>query len=414
MQELFYVGLIFVLGAFMKWVSYQFKMLNVVGYLILGFFIGPNMMGIVPETFVAGSDVIINMSLSLIAVLIGANLKYEVLRSVWRQITIISIFEAVVTFVLIGSVLYAMFSSLDFGLSQRYRLAVSLLFGALASATAPATILAVIHELKAKGTFSSFLLGVVAVDNAITLVLFSFVLIVSGVHLEITTNALQAYAQILPKLFFTLALGGAGAVVSEMIDRVFRNYRSIKTTSTLGMIFVVYSASEFLGLEPLLASLAMGVVLSNLSARNFYLVKREFDFHLKEIIFMLFFTLSAMHLDVGFVSTMPMVIVLYILFRFVGKVLGVWLGGRVSGASSDVRRYLGLALFPQAGIAIGLALSLQQEAGFGIMAPIMLNVIIATTMVHELLGPLLTKFALEKIREESNMVQSRIPNKEIP
>jgi Kef-type K+ transport system membrane component KefB len=284
----------------------------------------------------------------------------------------------------------------------------------LASATAPATILAVIHELKAKGTFSSFLLGVVAVDNAITLVLFSFVLIVSGVHLEITTNALQAYAQILPKLFFTLALGGAGAVVSEMIDRVFRNYRSIKTTSTLGMIFVVYSASEFLGLEPLLASLAMGVVLSNLSARNFYLVKREFDFHLKEIIFMLFFTLSAMHLDVGFVSTMPMVIVLYILFRFIGKVLGVWLGAHVSGASSDVRRYLGLALFPQAGIAIGLALSLQQEAGFGIMAPIMLNVIIATTMVHELLGPLLTKFALEKIREESNMVQSRTPNKEFP
>jgi len=397
MQELFYVGLIFVLGAFMKWVSYKFKMLNVVGYLILGFLIGPNMLGFVPQSFVDGGHIIINMSLSLIAVLIGANLRYEVLRSVWRQITIISIFEALITFVLIGTILYSLFSYLDFGLSTRYRLAVSLLFGALASATAPATILAVIHELRAKGTFSTFLLGVVAVDNAITLVLFSFVLIVAGVNLEITHNALDEYVRIVPTLFFTLAVGAAGAVISEMIDRVFRNHRSIKTTSTLGMIFIVYSVSEYFGLEPLLASLAMGVVLSNISTRNFYLVKREFDFHLKEIIFMLFFTLSAMHLDLGFVMSMPLVVVLYIVFRFVGKVSGVWIGARVSGASSDVQKYLGMALFPQAGIAIGLALSLQQEAGFGIMAPIVLNVIIATTMVHELLGPLMTQYALKKV-----------------
>jgi Kef-type K+ transport system membrane component KefB len=402
MQELFYVGLIFVLGAFMKWVSYQFKMLNVVGYLILGFVIGPKMLGLVPQSFVDGSHIIINMSLSLIAVLIGANLKYEVLRSVWRQIAVVSISEAVVTFVLIGTVLYSMFSFFDFGLSTRYRLAVSLLFGALASATAPATILAVIHELKAKGKFSTFLLGVVAVDNAITLILFSFVLIVAGVNLEITTNALDEYARILPKLFITLGIGAVGAVISEGIDRVFKNYRSIKTTSTLGMIFIVYSVSEYFGFEPLLASLAMGVVLSNISTRSFFLVKREFDFHLKEIIFMLFFTLSAMHLDLGFVASMPLVVATYIVFRFIGKVAGVWLGARLSYAGSDVRRYLGVALFPQAGIAIGLALSLQQEAGFGIMAPIMLNIIIATTMVHEILGPLLTRYALNKVDQETD------------
>ena len=397
MQALFYVGLIFVLGAFMKWVSYKFQMLNVVGYLILGFLIGPHVLNIVPESFVEGSPIIINMSLSLIAVLVGASLRYEVLESVWKQVTIISLFEALFTFVFVGTVLYTLFSYFDFGLSVRYRLAVSLLFGALASATAPATILAVIHELKAKGTFSSFLLGVVAVDNAITLVLFSFVLIVAGVNLEITNAALGEYIRIFPMLFFTLMVGALGAILSEMIDRVFKNHRSIKTTSTLGMIFIVYSVSEYLSLEPLLASLAMGVVLSNISTRNFFLVKREFDFHLKEIIFMLFFTLSAMHLDIRFVMSMPLVVAVYILLRFLGKVTGVWVGARVSGASHDVGSYLGIALFPQAGIAIGLALSLQHEAGFGIMAPLMLNVIIATTMVHEFLGPLMTKYALHHI-----------------
>ncbi len=396
MQELFYVGLIFVLGAFMKWVSYKFKLLNVIGYLILGFVIGPHTLDIVPQSFVDESHIIIDMSLSLIAVLVGANLKYEVLWSVWRQIAVISFFEAVFTFVLMGTVLYSMFYMFDFGLSTHYRLAISLLFGALASATAPATILAVIHELRTKSRFSTFLLGVVAVDNAITLVLFSFVLIVAGVNLETTTNALDEYVRIVPTLFFTLVIGAVGAVISEGIDRVFRNHRSIKTTSTLGMIFIVYSVSQYFGLEPLLASLAMGVVLSNISTRDFYLVKREFDFHLKDIIFMLFFTLSAMHLDIRFVISMPMVVLTYIVIRFVGKVSGVWIGAWASRSSEDVRKYLGLALFPQAGIAIGLALSLQEQAGFGIMAPLMLNVIIATTMVHELLGPFLTKYALER------------------
>ena len=396
MQELFYVGLIFVLGAFMKWVSYKFKLLNVVGYLILGFFIGPHMLDIVPQSFIDDSHIIIDISLSLIAVLVGANLKYEVLWSVWKQIAVISIFEALFTFVLMGSVLYSMFYMFDFGLSTHYRLAVSLLFGALASATAPATILAVIHELKVKSRFSAFLLGVVAADNAITLILFSFVLIVAGVSLETTGHALDQYIRIIPTIFFTVIVGAVGAVISEGIDRVFRNHRSIKTTSTLGMIFIVYSVSEYLGLEPLLASLAMGIVLSNISTRDFYLVKREFDFHLKDIIFMLFFTLSAMHLDIHFVLSMPMIVFTYIIVRFVGKVSGVWIGARVSHSSKAVQKYLGLALFPQAGIAIGLALSLQEQAGFGIMAPLMLNVIIATTMVHELLGPFLTKYALER------------------
>jgi NhaP-type Na+/H+ or K+/H+ antiporter len=403
MSALFYIGLIFVLGAFAKWVGYKFKTLNVVGYLVLGFVIGPKVLNFIPQTFVDESGLVINLSLSLISVLIGANLKYEVLRSVWKQVAVISISEAVLTFVLIGAVLYAMFAYFDFGLSVHYRLAVSLLFGALASATAPATILAVIHETKAKGRSSAFLLGVVATDNAITLVLFSFVLIIAGAALHVSSNTLGAYISIVPVLFSTVMVGALGAVISVWIDRVFKNRRSIKTTSTLGMIFMVYSLSEHWELEPLLASLVMGVVMSNLSPQNFFLVRREFDHHIKEIVFMLFFTLSAMHLDIGFVASMPLVVLIYIIFRFIGKVGGVWIGAKISGAPREIRKYLGLALFPQAGIAIGLALSLQHEAGFGIMAPIMLNVIIATTMVHELLGPLLTKYALEKISIEDHL-----------
>jgi Kef-type K+ transport system membrane component KefB len=135
--------------------------------------------------------------------------------------------------------------------------------------------------------------------------------------------------------------------------------------------------------------------MSNLS-REFFIVKKEFDNHLKDIIFVLFFTLSAMHLNIDFLLAMPFVIVLYVCFRIFGKILGVWVGGKISNSSREIQNYLGIALFPQAGIAIGLALSLQNEVGFEIIAPIVLNVIIATTMIHEMVGPFLTKFVLLK------------------
>jgi Kef-type K+ transport system membrane component KefB len=398
MQTLFFVGLIMVLGSFMKFISYHAKILNVVGYLILGLIIGPEFLNIIPQEFVDNTHIITELSLSLISVLVGANLKYNVLKEVWRQVVVISIFEAIFTFGFITTIFYILFNFLDFPFIEEYRLIISVIFGGLASATAPATILAVIHELKVKGKFSSFLLGVVATDNAISLILFSFIVIISSTIMDFGSCSYMTIFMIIPTILLTIGVGVAGALVSEIIDRVFKNHKNIKTTSTLGMIFLTYSLSQEWGLEPLLSSLVMGIVMSNLSD-EFYLVKKEFDQHLKDIIFLLFFTISAMHLNISFLTSMPFVIILYITFRILGKIVGVWFGAKVSGASKDVQKYIGIALFPQAGIAIGLSLALQDEAGFETIAPIILNVIIATTMVHEFIGPLLTKYVLKKSGE---------------
>ncbi len=395
MQTLFFVGIIMVLGSFMKAFSQKAKILNVVGYLILGIIIGPEVLNIVPQHFIDDSHVITDLSLSLISVLVGANLKYNVIKSVWRQITIISIFEAIFTFIFISISFYLLFDLLDFKLKNEYRLIIAILFGGLATATAPATILAIIHELKIKNRFSSFLLGVVAMDNALSLIQFSFIMIVTSAIINSGSCSYITFLMIIPTVILTILVGVGGAVISEIIDRIFKDNSSIKTTSTLGMIFLVFTLSKHWGLEPLLSSLVMGIVMSNLS-NEFYLVKEEFDYHLKDIIFLLFFTISAMHLNIHFLTTMPIVIILYIIFRILGKIIGVWVGAKVSGANGIIKRYLGIALFPQAGIAIGLALSLQNETGFEVIAPIILNVIIATTMVHEFIGPLLTKFVLKK------------------
>ncbi len=395
MDSLFYVGLIFVLGALMKWVSSKLNVLYVVGYLTLGFILGPKMLNIVPQEFIDGSHVIIDLSLALISVLVGANLKYNLLKDVWKQIVVISIFEAIFTFIFIGTIFYMLFDFLDMGFGTNYQLTIALIFGALASATAPATILAVIHQLKIKNRFSAFLLGVVATDNAITLILFSLVVISTRASTEFAGYNYETVFVIVPIIFFTILIGVLGAFISEFIDRVFKNFKSIKTTSTLGMIFLVYSISSYFGLDPMLASLVMGVVMANIS-KSFFVVKEEFDYHLQDIIFLLFFTISAMHLNLEFIFYMPWVIFIYVLFRILGKVVGVYVGGKVAGANKNIQKYLGIALFPQAGIAIGLSLSLQTELGFETVAPIVLNIIIATTMIHEFIGPLVTKYVLIK------------------
>lgn len=394
METLFYVGLIFVLGALMKLVSFKLGLLNVVGYLILGFIIGPEVLGFISYEFIENTQIITELSLSLIAVLVGANLKYNVIKEVWKQIAMVSFFETLFTFIFISSSFYFFFGSLGLGFAEEKRLTIALLFGSLASATAPATILAIIYELKAEGKFSSFLLSVVAVDNAIALILFSLVVTIINTMTGLDGFSVITIFYVFWVIVLSIFLGVAGAIISELIDKIFVDHPSMKNTSTLGMIFIVYSLSGYWELEPLFSALVMGVVMANISD-EFCFVKEEFDKHLKDIIFLLFFTLSAMHLNFSFLLNMPLVIVLYVVFRILGKMTGVWIGAKITGADSHVRNYLGLALFPQAGIAIGLSLSLYHEPGFEMMASIILNVILATTVVHELIGPLFTKYVLK-------------------
>jgi Kef-type K+ transport system membrane component KefB len=382
----------------MKWLCQKIKLLNVVGYLMLGLIIGPEVLGIIDYNFIKESYIITDMSLALISVLVGANLKYSMIKEFWKQIAFVSIFEALFTFFFISISFYLLFDFLGLDFSGDQKLTISLIFGGLATATAPATVLAIIHELKAKGKFSSFLLGVVAFDNAIALILFSFVTIFTSTLVGNVEFSFIKLLGVIPIITYSIVLGVIGAMISELIDKVFKKNNSVKTTSTIGMIFIVYSVSSQFELEPLLASLVMGVVMTNISS-EFHLVKEEFDHHLKDIIFMLFFAISAMHLNLSFLVSMPFIIIIYVLFRIIGKVSGVWVGGKLTGADKNIRKYLGIALFPQAGIAIGLALSLQTDPGFESIAPIVLNVIIATTMVHEFVGPLLTKFVLHKSGE---------------
>ncbi len=117
---------------------------------------------------------------------------------------------------------------------------------------------------------------------------------------------------------------------------------------------------------------------------------------------MLFFVISAMHLHFDILISLPVIIFLYVLLRFFGKFFGSYLGAILSGSNSNIRKYMGIALLPQVGVAIGLALSLQKDPSFSTIAPIILNIVIATTLIHEIIGPLLTRYAIEKSGESND------------
>jgi Kef-type K+ transport system membrane component KefB len=396
MQTLFYLGVIFVLGAVMQWASPKLRIPKVVGYLLLGLVIGPEASGIIPKSFVEHSHFAIDMALSLIAVLVGATVKITELKRLGRQILTITLFQGVGGFVTVALGFYLMGTLL--GLPAEHSAVIALLFGGLASATAPAATIAITHELKARGSFTSTLLAVVALDDALALILFSFAVMLGSLFMQGSEISLFSLLETMGMIGLSVVVGVVGAVISTLVDKLFSHHKGMETISTLGMVFIVYSLSIYWTLEPLLAALVMGIVMSNI-ANDFDLVEEEIDNHLEEIIFMLFFILSAMHLDLGTLTALPLAIVAYVLYRFVGKVGGVWIGAKLSGANQNIRRYLGLGLVPQAGVAIGLALSLQDEIGFEMISVLILDVVIATTVIHELLGPLLTKYALKKSGE---------------
>jgi len=396
MESLFYVGIIFFFGSLVQWLSPKFHMPTVVSYLILGLLIGPEIFGLIPREFVEGSYIVTDVALSVIAVLVGAKLKLSTLKGRGKEIVYITLFQSIGTFISVA----VGFSLLGGFLNLAYAeiLFISLLLAGIASATAPATPLAIVRELKAEGTFTTIFLAIVATDDAISLIMFSLALAIGMTFIENGPFEWITLLDIIRLIGLSMLIGVVAAFINTGMEMLFKHKKSMETISTLGLIFIVYSLSKHWHLEPLLSAMFMGIVMANTSS-DFDIVEEEIDNHLAEIIFMLFFIISAMHLELSTVFAFPLAIVFYIGLRFFGKVMGSYLGALLSDSAKNVKKYMGLALLPQAGVAIGLALSIQKYEGLEVVAPLILNIIITTTLVHELIGPFLTKYALSKSGE---------------
>jgi len=326
--------------------------------------------------------------LSIIAFGLGQNFSRENFSKIGKSIIYISLLEASGAWICVF---------LAFFLLLKQPLYLSLLFGAIASATAPAATVMVIREYRARGIFTNTLLGVVAIDDAWCLIIFAVSLtFVKALKYPLAENFF------LPRTLLSSFLGIGGAfVLGALIATIFAYFsRFVKREEnlliyTMGFILLNTGIALYLHFPVLLANIFLGIVLVNTGRENikFFDILRRVDFSL----YLFFFVLTGAHLEINLLGKLGVIGLTYFGFRIAGKLAGASFGGYLSGASKSVKKYIGLGLVPQAGVALGLALIAKME--FPSFGGVVFTTIMATTIVYEIIGPFCTKFALNQVGE---------------
>lgn len=382
------LGFILFAGLLSAKIIKKIKFPAVTAYLILGIFIGPSLLKLVPKGILGASGLISNIVLGIIAFGIGQNFSRHHLRRIGKAVIWISVLEACGAWILVTSIFYLI-------LKQPFYL--SLLFGAIASATAPAATVMVIREYRAKGNFTDTLLGVVAIDDAWCLIIFAISLAISQAiyaHMVATFFLAKVFFNSLLSIFGAFILGAFTAMLLSIFYRFVRTQTELLIL-TLGLVFLNIGIAMWLHLSVLLANMFLGAILVNLNRYSF----KFFD-SLKMIdspLFLLFFVLAGANLEIGILGKLSLIGLSYLIFRVAGKMLGASLGAKISNASGSVRRYLGYGLIPQAGVALGCALVAKSD--FPQAGNMIFTTIVATTVIYELIGPLCTKYALKKAED---------------
>jgi Kef-type K+ transport system membrane component KefB len=355
------------------------KLPNVTGYILAGVLIGPSVLKIIPPAITENMGFISDIALAFIAFGVGRFFKKETFRGMGRGIFIITLFES-----LLAGVLVTLSIRFIFYLDWNF----CVLLGAIATATAPASTMVTIRQYDARGSFVHTLLPVVAFDDAVCLIVFS---LVAGV-ISTAGGGRQKSAELaLPVLYNlgALAIGFLGGIILSklMSPRRSEDNRLILTISLLLGLAGLCAA---VNISPLLSCMLLGATYINLTRdKELYRQVERFA----PPILSIFFVVSGMNLDLGAFFTLGVIGATYFFIRIVGKYLGAYLGCLAANTEKQIRNYLGLALVPQAGVAIGLAF-LGQRILPPATGSMLLTIILSSSVLYELVGPALAKFAL--------------------
>lgn len=370
------------------------KLPNVTGYLIAGLLLGPAIPSLIPGCPYGGIitaemlpalDIISKVALGFIAFSIGNEFKISYFKRVGATPIVIAVFESLFAILFVLAVL------LVCGVEPSFAIVLS----SIAAATAPAATIMVINQYKAKGQVTETLLSVVAIDDATALAMFSVSVAVAQAlknpaEVSVKTALLDPLWEILGALIFGLLLGMAFCIPLRWFKKDGNRLSLI-----IGFVFLGVGLAEMFGFSSLLMCMAIGAGFANFSSQVPHIMKLTDG--LTPPIFMLFFVLSGAELQLSVVPTVGLVGIIYVVMRVAGKMCGAAFGAALCKAEKNVRRYLGPALIPQAGVAIGLSLIATQivpEHGAQIRA-----VILCGTLIYELIGPVITKISLTKAGE---------------
>ena len=386
---------------------------SVTGFILAGLVLGPSCFGLLTsETVGHQLDHFTQIALMLIAFGIGEHIELRRLGGVAKDVGYISVAQAVAAFVLVcgGTLMTAMVVSGPEGVF-RDQLILALLLGAVAVATAPAAILHVVRELDARGPLTATLMAVVAVDDGLAIMIFGMSVAaahqLAGQSDGITLGAIMAS---LYEIGFSIVIGVVtGLLIDFTLHKMHRQGEML--TAGLALLLICGETTRMLHLSPLLAGMMAGFLIINRAERDVRLFRALNAF--EPPIYVLFFTLAGVHLDVAALKTAGWVGLAYFITRILGKYFGTLLGGILSGAPPVVRNYLGLALIPQAGVAIGLVFIISSDPQISSWSTIITPIVLAGVVLSELIGPLLVRYTLEKGNEVEGG-QRRIDTKGAP
>lgn len=407
MNSILAVGILVIAGFFGGLVAKKIRYPRISGYIIVGMLLSPSVLNVIPSQLIREDlSVITDVALGVVAYLIGGSLSIERLKKLGKNIVTITPFEALGAWIFVTLLILSLgHFVIEFDISnpnfyQTY-LPMAIIIGAISCPTAPAAIMAIIHEYRAKGPLTTTLLGVVALDDAFAIISFAIATSIGAV-LIIGVKALSLYQMfIIPILDIagSLLLGAGFGFALVYMSRFAKTRKTLLVT-VLGMIMLSVGATKVLGISSLLANMAVGFVVVNKmrpSEKMFTVIN-----DIEDIVFAMFFTLAGAHFDLGVVKSAGILALLIVIGRFSGKFIGAKIGAVVSHAPAMIRKYLGFGLLPKAGVTIGLVLLVQQNSVFSVIKVIMVNAILASVIINELIAPPLTKYALFKAGEATS------------
>ena len=394
-------------GLMLSRVAKKLKLPAVTAYLVAGVLIGPYILGALgieglgftSHENVKSFSLLSDIALGFIAFAIGNEFRLAQLKKIGKQATVIGILQAVFTTIVVDAVLIGV----HFAIPDKFPIEAAVVLGAVAAATAPAATLMVVRQYKAKGPVTDVLLPVVALDDAVGLVLFAISFGVAKAISSGTVDMISVIIEPIAEVVMSLLLGFVMGAIFTFCERFFHS-RSKRLAMSVAFVLATVGLSKInfeiggvhIAFSSLLVCMMLGTVFCNMCDFSENLMDRLDRWTAP--LFILFFVISGAEFELSIFKDITIVIIglVYILSRCVGKYFGARISSQMVKCDPNIIKYLGITLFPQAGVALGMAIKAEELGDVGIVVA---NITLFAVLIYELVGPALTKMSLLKAGE---------------
>ena len=387
-EPLLLLAVVLVAGIFFGALARRIRLPGITGQIVGGVLIGGAGFDLFGEASLAGLEPLTDIALGLIAVTVGAHLHVQRLRNAVRRLSYLLIAESTITPLLVFGATYWL-GGAPFELAM--------LFGAVSIATAPATIVSLVRETRSKGVFVKTLTAAVALNNMACIVVFEACRAGLESNFSLQPSTLLEIDGAVVQLAGPVVLGGIAALTLDRVTRLALGPERLATAAVVALVMTSGLATS-IGISAMLSCLVLGAVQANITHSRSHLVDSVFTNFVPAIL-TVFFTLAGMHLSFEHLEHAGILIALYFVTRLAGKLISADLALRAAQATDRVRQNLGFALIPQAGLAVGLVLLIQEDARFADSAGLFAAVVLSVVAVNEIIGPVLTRLALTRAGE---------------